>query len=503
MKISKGHAIFLVITAMALMVLSCKKDLGNYNYKDINELSFANLDTINGYSVDLGDILNITPAITATTDGNLTGNYIYAWKLLRSGMNLEEKILSTEKNLHLLITLQPGTYSFSYNVRDSNTGVTWMTRMPLNVTTPFYEGWLVLNKINNTSRLDFLSWKNNDFIFHKDVLTALNSGLPPQGEPRQIFFMRHRSNRNFRAVFLSTESGATLLDPENFSYSADRNIEKFMVGDVPQNFTVDKFFLRRGDFFFGDDLFMYANNNLYTQLGLFYYGTPLNTSKITGNRFNISPNFVINGGGILRAVMYNQDDKVFVTADTETFPSATDLPSQLNFPNGKELLYMTDNDLAPDLGTNYAYAVLKDPGVDKFYVFRFSFADDEIQPVDYYEEINAPDFAMAEHYAVSPELGYLFYSVGGKLYEYDLFLKTSKLMLDLGNEKISLLVFDNNKKPATWTNWLSVGYYDPSGPEGENGTFAQYSVPPVNGPLQEEYKWTGFGEVVSVSYRYR
>ena len=168
---------------------------------------------------------------------------------------------------------------------------------------------------------------------------------------------------------------------------------------------------------------------------------------------------------------------------------------------------MTDNDAVSGQGTNYAYAVLKDPGIDKFYLIRFSFGggptNSNLQPVDYFQEITATDFALAEKFAISPNLGYLFYSTGGKVYEYDMFLKTSRLMLDKGSEKISLLVFDTNKKPATWKNSLMVGSYDPAGTAGSNGTLTQYSVPPVNGNLVVQNQWTGLGQVVSVSYRFR
>jgi hypothetical protein len=149
---------------------------------------------------------------------------------------------------------------------------------------------------------------------------------------------------------------------------------------------------------------------------------------------------------------------------------------------------------------------MKDPGMANYYLLRFypgySFAD-------YFEPVSPTDIDKASLFAASPELGYVFYAVGGKLYEYDPFLQKSFLMLDKGSEKITYISFQKFFNPnmyAKYTefgNQLTVGSLNPAGNEGSNGTLEQFAVPPVNKPLQKIHSWTGFGKITSVSYRER
>ena len=82
-------------------------------------------------------------------------------------------------------------------------------------------------------------------------------------------------------------------------------------------------------------------------------------------------------------------------------------------------------------------------------------------------------------------------------------------MIDKGASPVTYLAFQQfspNRSPATygqWLRWLTVGYSDPAGTEGSNGTLEQYSVPDANEPLVLQKKWTGFGKITSVSYRER
>lgn len=127
----------------------------------------------------------------------------------------------------------------------------------------------------------------------------------------------------------------------------------------------------------------------------------------------------------------------------------------------------------------------------------------------YYQEITGTDFDQATNFACSPDHNYIFYSVGGKLYEYDMYLKTSFLMADYGASAITYLSFPHFAsrfgKPnyITWSKSLLVGVLDPSGTAGNNGTLDQYSIPDVNGQLVKTNSWTGFGKIVSVGYRDR
>jgi hypothetical protein len=118
--------------------------------------------------------------------------------------------------------------------------------------------------------------------------------------------------------------------------------------------------------------------------------------------------------------------------------------------------------------------------------------------------MEATDLHLAEHFAVSPEYGYIFYNVGTKIYQYDISLKQTKLMMDTYPQQISMMRFRTffTVKPAytQLATKLVVATYDPTGPEGSNGVFSLYTVPPVNQDLVLFERYTGLGKIVDMEY---
>jgi hypothetical protein len=116
----------------------------------------------------------------------------------------------------------------------------------------------------------------------------------------------------------------------------------------------------------------------------------------------------------------------------------------------------------------------------------------------------ATDIGKAEQFAINPDFGYIFYNVGSKVYEYDMFQKRSKLMVDKGVDKISLMKFQQVFMRSTKdvSNKLVVCSYNPGSP-AESGKMELYNVPNLNADLSLTASYTGFGKIVSVSYRER
>ncbi|UYQ94505.1 hypothetical protein MKQ68_05300 [Chitinophaga horti] len=130
---------------------------------------------------------------------------------------------------------------------------------------------------------------------------------------------------------------------------------------------------------------------------------------------------------------------------------------------------------------------------------------------NFYEEITGTDVALAEHFCVSPEYGYVFYSVGSKVYEYDFSLKKSVLMKDYGNRRISVMKFHrflsleaaiSNAFYTELSRKLAICTYEPGNPSA-SGVMELYNVPGINGPLRLYKSYEGLGKVVSLTYRER
>ena len=500
--------IFIKIFICSLSVTffsSCYKDLGNYTYHDINEISFEGIDTENGYNVLMGDSLKISPSMVMTKDQAQSQNdYSYEWTFHLTGSygHTYDSIISTEKNLKTKVLLSAGNYFLQFKVTDKSTGIPFHIRTNVLVSTPIYEGYIVLNDVNGNSRVDMLSYNNttNAFTQYTDVLAKVGSKVPMEGQPYQVLCMYYTRTMfimvKYYGIFILTASGTNRVNEETFAYDPSYNIRYLMVGDVPTDF--------KAQYLTGEItgniaplFYMYSDGNIYSYTAMngsaFKY-LPLNIYPGSSVPFEVSRYIATDG---TRVVMYNMEKKNFVTAPDYNSISVTDVPQGLNYPSGLDLVYMERN------YSDNTYAIMKDPLNGKYYLLRFRVG----QAQDYFQEITGTDFAYAGHYTFSPDLGYMFYSVGGRLYEYDLSLKTSKLMLDKGMNEISYLAFqqffNRTETYADWAKLLTVASYNPSGTSGNNGILELYSVPPVNGQIVQMSRWSGFGKMVSISYRER
>ena len=491
----------LLLTVVCAALTSCYKDKGNYDYHPVNELNFTGIDTAHGYTIFLGDTLRINPQLKGTEDPTGSSRtYSYEWSIDFTG---RDSVLSREKNLSAKLLFTPGKYTLQFKVTDQETGIRFHIRTQLLVTTRIFEGYLVMNEVDGKMRLYMLSYHRtqDDFEQLTDVLTQLNSGLPTQGKPVQVFCTETSffgaTPQTYR-IYLLTETGSYRIDPETFAYNPLSDLRSEIVGTLPAGFKAD-FMTGSLMYLFLPSSLLSQGNNIYarTQESFVFPYVPINVYPGETTPFKAFPYVTCYDDGI---TIFNMDKRTF-TAGNFSNTNVTDMPPDNGFPEGKDMVYMEDQP-----STGLGYAVMKDPAAPNYHLLRFypgySFAD-------YFEPVNAVDFDKAKLFAASPELGYLFYAVGGKLYEYDPFLHQSFLMLDKGNKEITYIAFAKFFNPnyydkyTEFGNLLTVGTLDPTGPEGSNGTLEQYAVPPLNAALQKKNTWTGFGKIKSVAYRER
>lgn len=490
--------IYLIAIIGCCFAMGCYKDKGNYDLHPINEVSVSAFDTVKGYVAYFGDTLRIQPVISGSLDMSGNATYAYEWSL--QSPSLVTTVIGTEKNLQYKIEELPGNYSLRLKVTDKASGVLYHLRTNLQVSTEVYEGYLILNEVNGQSRLDMLSYQSNtqQFMQITDVLAKMGASLPPQGQPVNIFCMQTSfsvtADINSYKIYLSTASGTNNLNSETFDYKETQNISYEMIGDVPADFKATGFF---GTLRFGviPTIYMMADNSVFVRQNgspVFPYA-PINAYAGAATTFKASP-FIAADPNF--CMIFNMDKRTFTRTASFTSTNVYDMPAALNYPTGKDLVYMEMS------YTSVIHAIMKDPSSGQYSIIRFFLG---ATPA-YNEVITATDFDQATHFAMSPDRGYLFYSAGGKVYEYDLSLKTSKLMLDKGNEEITYLAFQNffartfNSNYSNWANLLTIGSYNGS---TANGTLEQYTVPPVNGPLVRTAQWTGFGKITSIAYRER
>lgn len=482
-----------VICLLAVLLFgSCYKDLGNYDYKDINEVKFLGIEK--EYTVLLGERFQLTPELVFTDEMSRdTSNYTFEWVGIRQdGVLAAEKReeIATTCNLDLVITLPAAPYRVYYLVTDKKTGVQWQTYFKLNVVSTIYEGWLLLNDVNGKARLDMISIKDSQPYPIIDVLATTGSKLQPAGKPRFVYTYAYQPGTY--GIYIGTDESTYRIHPETFDWEPSYNITAEMLGSTPAGFHATNIASPSGSM-----AYFQADDNVYFYYRTFqiYYSFPINVMKGETQPFRASP--FIAATNSPAAVLYDIDARKFVR-HINSEASTTDFPagSLFDYNTGKDLVYMTYS----TFGNGEVFAILKDPADGKLYLARFTFPRTSSPVQVYYDEITATDIENAEQFAVSPDLGYILYNAGGKLYEYDMSVRSAKLMLDKGTNPISYIGF--NKSVSR--NKLIVASYDPATEaSGAGGTLEFFTVPQVQGDLVLDTAYTGFGKIIGVDYRVR
>ncbi|MFC3353518.1 hypothetical protein [Sphingobacterium zeae] len=101
-----------------------------------------------------------------------------------------------------------------------------------------------------------------------------------------------------------------------------------------------------------------------------------------------------------------------------------------------------------------------------------------------------------------------FYSVGSKIYQYDMDTKQVKMVKDYGSRKVSMLKTNRTMSRITATNEarytspryaVIVGTYDEAFPD-DSGTLDFLRIPGLMSPISTYYSFDGLGKVIDITY---
>lgn len=504
----KYYLIFSWLVAM-LTLGSCKKDLGNYDYNEINALTEV-VNLPKEVVAIFGKTLALKPEIKFSQDpGFDETKYSFEWSYIGpNGLGGSKVfILAKTRNLEMVTSLVAGTYTAYYVVTEKASGVRYRTAFTLKVSNEINEGWMLMCDVNNQARVDMLSLNTaGSFDVIKDLLASTGSELKLSGKPVMIYnystgLLIGPDKISF-GIYLGTDQTTTKIEPNTFKWTPTMNLTYEMFGSTPAGFYADVIQQRAPStaYMIGKEAAYF-----YDRTTNVYYASPISYITAEQKEFKVAP-FIAGDDQIVQdahAIFYDKTNRRFVK-HSGTNPTCTVLPEpaaaqkKFSFSTGMDLLYMS----WVSFNGGEVFGVLKDPNSTKRYLARFN---SKSLAQTYYDEITATDFASAEFYAVNPALGYLFYTVGSKIYEYDMSSKTTKQVVDYGSKKISFIQFYDFKNTTKYkdSNNLMVAFYDTALAEGENGAINTFIVPPVMGDLVLDKSYSGFGKVKSLTYRER
>lgn len=509
------YGVFLV-----LLLNSCYKDKGNYQYHDINDITISEIPERIDVLGNL-DTLKISPKVVSSLDGtiqNNDANYHFTYSVsgsVKAGDISYVALDSTyPKDLNYLVKLTPKLYDASFIVTDKRTGVQTMKPFKLNVASGVTEGWMVLcnEGASERVRLDMITVVSPTRSLQAFDLGS-SIGLPAITKGKKLSFL-YQNATDSRTHILTKADGGYRLANSNLSTGASMNmIYEFGNKNAnckPQNL--------QGVYSASHIVTVDGDNDVYA-MGYNAAGPifefPVNTSK--GNRvpeFKVSEYIVSDPkprNGSNSVLGYDMTNKRFVdwSSGRKTMMSPLVNPQSaalFDYVTGKNMVFMGST----LYGNSTAYAILEKDGKYSLYGITFITAS----PIgkfeqSHYADLNIPDIDKATSFAFHSSLPYMFYAVGSKLYQYDIVAKSTKLMKDFSGASISMLKFNLfrfnvvGRDQAYWDQQyqLIVGLEDKSLPEKTCGMIHFYDVPPLNAPLTLAKEYKGFAKVIDVTYK--
>lgn len=523
MKIVKLISIFLI-----LMVVSCYSDKGNYEYAEIEEITFENVDE--SYNIIGGaEKLVVTPiikskkyGIISPTDKNYDYSYLInvwdakndlPWSTLHEG----------EQALDILISARTGAYQMLINVLDRRTGITYSKMSKLVIASTTYEGWMLFGTegAEKRSRLDMISYISATRQIPVYDLMA-SRGLPAETTGAYgIGFWANALAGTVDRLYLLTDQNAYMLDREELTTSNKQtiNIVDFL---SPKIVTVPVIYRSQEA-----KIIVTKDGDAYSQYSPYVgprFAYPINTSvRGTDPEYKVAPFLGYNATRPISNfnrlfVLYDITNSRFMGWDyaveegTTLFPllnPSTDVKFDYNI--GMDMLFME--------GTSFdggvAFAVMKDKA-GEINVAGIKVNAKNFEQHSYYPAIKAPRIKEATKFAFHSQFPLLFYVVGSDIYCYNLETKASNLALSKPDEEITCIKFNlfNNKLQSNGIlnkmdeEFLSLQYklvvcsYNNSD-DKNGGTFGLYKVDASANSLTRNVEYSGCCKIVDVLYRER
>lgn len=462
-----------------ILISSCRKDLGNYEYKDINELSISGLRT--EYSVRTNiDTLRINPILKGTMDEGDTSRYAYLW-ILQNSNKLNDSI-GTSMNLVFPVFLEPIEHTLLYRVLDKKTGIVSRVSAKLTVGTPFSRGILVMGEDEQGyAEAEMLSM-GNDTLHFTHLLSE--SGLPRLREPLSFMHTGIGSSNAYAKLWVLTGTGSYYLNRSSLKATTANNFGRlayiseainpetmYPIAVGPQinaaaggtssgNYRV---LITKGGDVFVNYLFLTGGD---------FYNNPINkTTDAPEVRLPAAPYLLYSLNNMNALMWYDTQNQRFLyhTAfyGTSTSSVLSDAPVGGVTPEfpwnnasiGRQLVYAENTRNNSDGSTNgNSFAIMKDAS-NAYYVYKFYV--NTVTPARralYTIKPIAVDFANADFYAFSSTRSVIFYSKGSKLYAYDYTRNFEKLyeFPEIGTDQITMLKFDTQIDPTTNSLYLAT-----------------------------------------------
>lgn len=485
--------IYTFLCTIALIQLSCTKDKGNYTYTDINTIKISVTGTT--FNIEQLDRLTITPSLEESKP-NEQNQYSYEWLIyparspVISGTQEQKEIailLSTNKDLDVVISQPPNSYFLQYNVINNQTGIKSSQRFNVNVTALFYEGWLVMTNMDNLAKLSFI--RSDDAISLDPLKNANNTSLKGKGIASYSAVGPQISN-----IFIFTNEEILRLAANDLTIEANQDN---IFTESPQGYT--PFFSLSSS---SGEQFIISNGKLHaTTVNSPWFGAPSKYSvRYGGESNNVFP-FLFHGDKTYISV-YDMDKKRFLHAAmfNRSLQTFTTNPN-----DNYDLANVGNTMIAADLGTKKVFDIIMKNDNNQFYYYAYNPSENK-PAVSYHVIKDSPSIDEAISFASSSAIKHIYYATQDKIYLYDILANSARLVYQFPSDtKMKMISMYKHK------GWGSTNAVDPAfnkrlvvatNTETE-GKVYYFNISPTGDFENQTFNkvFTGFAEIEHINYR--
>lgn len=418
----KRYFYITIAVIFPFIVSGCFKDLGNYDYIEINDIVIGDKGFDKPYDIRRDyEPFSIDPEITFTKDPEGNGSYSYEWVAVgQNKLRGERFVIGTERNLHCdRVMLDAEQYILYLKVKDLSTDIVFSKDVELTVKATTTEGWLLAGEDENgKGQVDMISI-SSEILFPTNLL-KLENGL--ELSPIRLAWISNDDYADDDRLFTGTSDGSYRFDRETFKGNPNTSI--------------------KSSFVFAPDLGAYSmtacydidnkrhiiivDNKGYEMKDGIIGNTFCTYDNLTD--FDIADEFIYNlsfepGHARLMCIFYDIQQKMFCNMSA-TVGTQSQLDNTLwNWStkdvaeNGLDMIATVNSFFNKGLGA----AIMKDPLTGKHYIYEITVPPYGYPSKEGRYQVNdgtATGFATSPSYIISTFQGYMIYASGNRLYGY-------------------------------------------------------------------------------------
>ncbi len=518
---------FFLLNILLVIVLAsgCNKDLGNYNYIDVDSLYVSNMPE--ELSITIGQEVDIDPAINTTLNQIKEDDLTFKWVLFDYSIADRTKVkftIGTERHLKTVPKFLVGKYPTFLVITQKSTGRSWNYRFILDIQGAFGKyGWFILSDKNGESHLDYfqddpLNWNSNSIIY-RDINKFWTDEV--QKTPLELAGSPLSLEVNLVADAVATGQASYLyINTSTNTYKVNQTAG-FTVNKLKYNFKneVAGENPKSAEFVVGCASFMnyaFKDNNLYSfyYTGQKYYNVPLNSTSV-GTIFKLSRHMAVPmETSSMYTLIYDMEGKRFMRTNSSSARAAVASAPSADFDvtnTGMDELVWMKHTAAFN---GQAVAIMRKGS--QYFLVRINFTKAGAVSFHSIKEVTTllTDVSQANFFAIDNKYGYLFYTANDKLYQFDMDVNVLKTAKTLGGKKVSMLkverlvaltpnapyTINNQARMDPVLNSIILGTYDENNPNS-SGKVEFLHVQPLMGDLKETIKpMEGFGKVADIKF---